>query len=747
MKTMANILTILVIGSGFARGQASAWPRLVRDGGTVIAVYQPQPDSLDGVTLQSRVAISVKRPEDKNPMFGALWIVAKLDIDRDRDLARVVSVKIDRTQLSEFPDRDAASLVQALESDARLWEFSIALKSLKAGLRPTSGQSGADYRNDPPKIIVMSSPAVLVLLDGEPRLQEVGSTGLKQVVNTAFPVIFDPKTKQYWLYGSSVWFTTSDLLRGKWNGAAIAPANIADVVKDSDTLASEQADSGKGASPAQLRSARIVVATEPTELIVTDGAPKYSPLVGGEILYVTNTDSDIFMEVATQRHFVVISGRWFAAPSLQGPWTFIAPENLPQGFADIPEDSTKANDLAFVPGTDRAKDAVLDSMIPQTAEISRKDAKLDVQYDGAPIFSSIPNTSLEYAENTLVEVIRSNGRYYAVDEGVWYAAPSPSGPWSVSDTRPAGVEAIPPTSPVYNTKFVYVYDSTPDFVHVGYLPGYRWSFPYHGGIIYGTGWRYRGWYGRYYYPRPATWGFYPRYDPWTGWTYGMSWNAGWLGLTSHWGLAWAGWTPVYRPGFWYGFYGRGWFGPGGYRPPRSPHWHPPGRPAPGRAGERPPVRPGRPGNNLYHMPGRPGVHPRPVTRPTPRPIPRPAPRPGNGPRPAPQTPPGRPGRPGRGPGRPAPGTEPSRPPVAPGRPGAGRPGGGPGTGPSRPPVPSGRSGGSGPAPGRSGEGSVKPGRSGSSTGPARPQGQPGRRQGAPPPARLTTPTQDQRPSR
>ena len=83
-------------------------------------------------------------------MFGALWIVAKLDIDRDRDLARVVSVKIDRTQLSEFPDRDAASLVQALESDARLWDFSIALKSLKAGLRPTSGQSGADYRNDPP---------------------------------------------------------------------------------------------------------------------------------------------------------------------------------------------------------------------------------------------------------------------------------------------------------------------------------------------------------------------------------------------------------------------------------------------------------------------------------------------------------------------------------------------------------------------------------------------------------------------
>jgi hypothetical protein len=82
-----------------------------------------------------------------------------------------------------------------------------------------------------------------------------------------------------------------------------APSNVADLVKDTDTLDSAQTDAGKTASAAQLRAAKIIVATEPTELIVTEGAPKYSPLVGGEILYVTNTDSDIFMEVATQRHY------------------------------------------------------------------------------------------------------------------------------------------------------------------------------------------------------------------------------------------------------------------------------------------------------------------------------------------------------------------------------------------------------------------------------------------------------------
>lgn len=631
------------------------------------------------------------------------------------------------------------------------------MSRVKAGLRPAPG---ADYRNDPPKVIVTGSPAILLLLDGEPRLQEVGSSGLQKVVNTAFPVIFDPRTRQYWLYGSTVWFTTRDLLHGAWAAAASAPANIADLVRDTHTLDSEQADAGKRATPAQLRTATIFVATEPTELIVTEGAPHYSPLVGGEILYVTNTDSDIFMEVTTQRHFLVISGRWFAGPSLQGPWSFIAPEDLPRAFAEIPDDSPKADDLAFVAGTARAKDALLDSVIPQTAEVSRRDASIDVQYDGAPKFSPIPNTSLDYAENTASQVIRSGGRYYACEEGVWYVAPSPSGPWSVSDARPAGIDALPPSSPVYNTKFVYVFDATPDFVRAGYLPGYRWSLPYHGVIVYGTGWRYRGWYGRYYYPRPATWGFCVRYTPWLGWSYGMSWNAGWLGLTSSWGWGWAGWTPAYgpsyRPGFWSGYYAGGWFGPGGYRPPRPPGWHPPGRPAPASvrhggdpaaaftidpAGQafarappvRPPVRPpSRPSAGPGPRPSRPPAQSTQPDRPS-----------GGGGRSgtAPTRPPVQPTRPDRsGAGRGRPEAVPARPPAQPSRPD--RPATGAETGPSTPPVQpppasddSGRGRGrpgAGPPPGRREARPNRPAGANPEGRGARPQGKPARPGGEPP---------------
>jgi hypothetical protein len=658
------IMTACGLMPGVARSQDAGWPRAIDTGVARLVVYEPQPESFDGVTLHSRVAISVKRPRDAAPLFGAVWAIATVSVDRARDQARVVSLKIDRTRFNDIPNNDVTSVVRFLEADAPRWYPPISLARLNASLHAADG-----YNNAAPKIVVMDRPAILLLLDGAPRLQDVAPGGLQRVVNTALPLIFDSIVGRYWFYASSGWFTTNDLLHGAWTWVDHASPEIAELVKDEHTLDSAQADGGDTASAAQLRGTKVVVATEPTELLVTDGLPHYSPLQGGELFYVTNTDSDIFLEGATQRHYIVLSGRWFEGPSVQGPWAFVPPDKLPRAFARIPENSVKANVLAFVPGTDRARDALMENAIPQIAEIPRGAATIDVQYDGSPLFTPIVNTSLEYAENTSAQVIRYGPLYYACEEGVWYVGSSPLGPWAISDRRPAGMENIPPGSPVYNTRYVYIYDSTPFVVHAGYLPGYRWSFPYHGVILYGTGWHYGGWFGRYYYPRAATWGFYPRYNPWTGWTFGMSWTPGWLAINSRWGMGWAGWGHVYGPGihrgFWAGFHSAGWFGPGGYRPPRPPSWRPPGRPTPGspssgRSGVRPPRSTVQPGNNLYVRPGYVRPHPRPdglVGRPQPVP---------------------RPGRPDAGkpdttePGRGRPGVRPSR--GGDPRPDAGRPG-------------------------------------------------------------------------
>ncbi len=619
-----------------ARASDAGWPRVVNDGKNEIVVYQPQPDSLDGSTLQSRVAVSIKRPQDNGPVFGAFWVTATLSTDRDRDIAEVMSVKVVRTRFNDIPDSDVQSIARFLENTVPQWDLSLSLSRLRASLQPVD-TSGGDpgYRNDPPKIIVENQPALLLLLDGPPRLQDTATKDLQVVANTALPVIYDSKNKDYWFFGSSVWFTAKDLLRGDWRAVDKAPSNVKDLVKANDTMADAQVDGQKAATADQLRTAKIIVATEPTELVVVQGSPNYIPIGAGDLLYVGNTESDIFVEVATQRQFLLLSGRWYAARTLQGPWSFISPDVLPKAFASISENSPKASVLAFVPGTDRAKDALMDNVIPQTAEVSRRDAKIDVKYDGPPKFNAIQGTSLSYATNTPSQVILASGKYFACEEGVWYSASSPAGPWQVSDVRPTGIDNIPPSSPVYNTKFTYIYSSTPDYVYVGYLPGYRWSLPYRGVVVYGTGWNYSGWYGSVYYPRPATWGFAVRYSPWNGWSFGASWSAGWWGVSTGWGGGWGGWGPV-GPGFWNYNYAGGWFGPGGYRPLRPPYWRPPYRPGPYRPGY--PPRPWA-GGNIYNRPGRDWVHPRPIGpigpgrppvpgggRPLPTPITRPDPR-------------------------------------------------------------------------------------------------------------------------
>jgi hypothetical protein len=79
----------------------------------------------------------------------------------------------------------------------------------------------------------------------------------------------------------------------------------------------------------------IYVSTQPAVIILTKGAPTFSPVRGTKLLYVSNTDSDLFKDSRDGQYYYLTSGRWFRASSLNGPWTFATPD-LPQDFASTP---------------------------------------------------------------------------------------------------------------------------------------------------------------------------------------------------------------------------------------------------------------------------------------------------------------------------------------------------------------------------------------------------------------------------
>jgi hypothetical protein len=543
-----------------AQDAAAGWPRQIDSVAGTIVVYQPQPEALEGSTLSGRAAFSLTPRGKPDPVYGALWFTDEVATDRSKGIVNVMRTQVTHVRLPDATANDEKSLAAEIEREASKLSVSIPLDELKAALKQAQDErtAAAALKSDPPKILVASEPTVLVVLDGQPVRRPIKKTGIESVVNTPFPIFYEPESQLYYLTNGLVWYQTNDLLHGAWTVIPKPPQSVLDVVMKGD----KQDQSAP--APQDTTPSKILVATEPTELIVTQGAPNFALLNGTQLLYVTNSEENIFRDLTSQQLFIVLSGRWYSGPALEGPWAFVPSDMLPADFAKIPPSSAKGDVLAFVPGTSQAKDAVLDAQIPTTAQVRRDAPGPSIQYDGAPNFQPVPGTGMSSAANTPASVLLIHGLYYACVDAVWYVGEGPQGPWTVATSVPKEVQTIPPSSPLYNVKYVTIYQATPDVVYVGYTPGYLGAYAWNGAVVYGTGYVYAPYYSpRVYYPRPFTWGFGASYNPYSGWGYGVGVSTGFLYFGTRWGGGF--YRPAWRPA-----YGGGWYGAGGFRrpPPR-----------------------------------------------------------------------------------------------------------------------------------------------------------------------------------
>ena len=564
-------LLALCVSAAFAED----WPREIKAGKATIVMYQPQVESFEGDKLAARAAVMVRETDDAEPVFGAVWMDTRVSTDRENRTVSLIDVKVTNVKFPQIEKEKAAKLAPILEREMPTWDLSMSLDALLADLDLVKKEKASSERlkNDPPKIIYVPYPAVLVVIDGEPMLREIENTKYKYVMNTPFFVVQDPSSKRYYLKGGEYWYASQEIKNG-WAVMENPPKEIVEIAEKHvqkaeetapekgapDKEASEKAstESAAAENPAQKIVPKIIVATEPAALIQTNGKPEYVSVEGTKLLYAKNTEDDVLLDIDTQQHYILVSGRWYASKSLEnGPWRFVSSDELPADFANVPPESDMGNIRPSVAGTDEAREAALENQIPQTAAVSRKDATVQVTYDGDPKFEKIESTKMSYAVNTDKSVLLIEGKYYCCDNAVWFSSPAPKGPWVVCVDVPKDVQTIPPSAPVYNVKYVYVYDSTPEVVYVGYTPAYYGSYVYGGCVVYGTGYYYQPWYGAYYYPRPVTYGFSVSYNPWTGWGFGFGMSYGWfhVGFYSYPGAWWgpAGYHGGYHHGYYHGY--------------------------------------------------------------------------------------------------------------------------------------------------------------------------------------------------
>jgi hypothetical protein len=552
-----------------------SWPKEIQTTKSNILIYQPEPDSMSGDHLYSRAAISFTSTKYPAPVYGAIWMDSRFSTDREAGTCNIFDVKILNVRFPGVDTIDPSKVSyfkQILSEQATSWNLEYSINELTSTLTSTRAavRSSSGINNDPPEIIFTKHNSMLLIFDGDPVFKETGIPGINRAINTPFLVLQDLTNNSFYLNGGDYWYITTDPVRAYWKNIPNPPANIAMYFDELKKQVDYSGGASQNASPNQSTGnltgiPEIIVRTRPCELIQSNGEPQWAPIQGTQLLYLTNTDDNIFMTIEQNQFYMLISGRWYWSYALTGPWSYIDSDKLPPDFTRIPVGSVKDIVLASVAGTDAAKDAVMDAQIPQTAAVDRKTAQCIVEYDGDPKFEKIHGTDIARAVNTSSTVLLFQDIFYVCDNAVWFTGPTPNGPWEVATSVPDEFQSIPPDDPAYNVKYVYIYDVEPDVVYIGYTPGYTGCYIYGSTIVYGTGWIYSPFYGSYYYPRPYTYGFHMHYNPWYGWCMGFSMSRGWFRYSFG--------ERMHRHG--------GWWGPPSYRPPYHPrfdHYYGPRRP-------------------------------------------------------------------------------------------------------------------------------------------------------------------------
>ncbi len=419
------------------------WPRsYVTSSGATLILYQPQIASWDNREVMTLyAAMSYARKGDTKPALGMVKATANTKVSVSERLVDFSVLKVTEANFptlgKEQTHEIVAEITQRIPQQERVIALDRVLASIdKSQIIPKDVQG---VKADPPTIFFSETPAVVVSFDSDPVWSPIPENDLKYAVNTNWDLFEDTRGKTFYLRDESWWLKASTV-QGPWVAAGKLPESFGRLPANDNWTDVKAAVPGKSL-PANAVP-KVFVTMKPGELILLTGPPECELVQGTELLWVSNTESDVFRMGKTGSIYYLTSGRWFSAPAFTGPWTFATP-TLPPAFKKIPLEHPRSRVLASVPGTPEAAEAVLLAEVPQTARVEKTVKAPEVKYQGEPDFQMIAPTTVSRAVNTDKDILKVGDLYYMCFQGVWFMARSPSGPWEVTGSVPAEIFEIP----------------------------------------------------------------------------------------------------------------------------------------------------------------------------------------------------------------------------------------------------------------------------------------------------------------
>ena len=406
-------------------------------GGSIL-VYQPQIASWDKQThIVAFSAVSYRGKAGEKPALGTIKLEADTKVALTERLVNFQKMKIVEANFQTLPKEQvreiAAAIDKAIPDDERVIALDRVLANLdKSQIVPKNVEG---IKADPPTIFFSKTPAVIVNLDGEPIWSPIKDNDLKFAVNTNWDLFQHGPTNTYYLRNNDTWLKATDV-KGPWTPAGTLPDSFKKLPAEDNWKDVKANLPGKPIKASAVP--KVFVSQQPGELILLTGEPSYLLVQGTELLWVSNTESDVFRMGKTGPVYYLVAGRWFSAPDFTGPWTFATP-SLPADFKKIPLEHERSRVLASVPGTDQAAEAVLLAQIPQTARVNKKELKApDVAFQGDPQFAPIEKTTVQRAVNTDKDVFKVGESVLHVLPGRVVRRQERRGPVGGRQLRPAG---------------------------------------------------------------------------------------------------------------------------------------------------------------------------------------------------------------------------------------------------------------------------------------------------------------------
>ena len=487
-----------------------------------VVLYEPQIATWDNQKhMVALAAVSYVTKGEQKPTLGTIRIETDTLVSTEQRLVKFSTLKITEANFQTLPKEQTREIIAEIEKGIPEEDRLIALDRVLSFVdKSTINPRNVDgLKSDPPTIFLSRSPAILLNFDGEPIWSPIKDNELKFAVNTNWDIFQHEPTSLYYLRNDTSWLKSTSW-KGPWSATTKLPASFSKLPADENWKDVKANVPGKP----ETRAPYVYVSTEPVELILLNGEPEYVPVPNTGLMWISNTESDLFRMGKNGPVYYLVAGRWFTAPNLNGNWTFATP-SLPEDFKRISLEHPRSRVLASVPGTQQAAEAVLLAQVPQIARINKNDIKApEVVYQGDPQYKDITGTQLQRAVNTDKDIIKFGSSYYMCYQGVWFTSNSPNGPWTVATLIPPEIYKIPPSSEAYNVTYVTVeQDDNADDEWVTYAAyaGYTGLMIGWGCAVWGTGWYYPPyyWYGGYYpiyYPYWRTYGYAAWYNPYTG---------------------------------------------------------------------------------------------------------------------------------------------------------------------------------------------------------------------------------------